>query len=210
MKHHWLLDPGHGGVENGIYTTAPNYDPNNPNTWHKMHIHDGVPIYEGEFNRKVVEAIVWMLRDTGINTTLLVPECQDISLMERVRRANSLYRKDNTCVYVSVHGNAFNGRAEGFEVFTSKGETKSDPIAEIFAEEMEKMFPKEVMRWDLTDGDKDKEANFFVLKNTWMPAILTENFFFDQPEQAKIMMSDEGVDKIAQAHVNAIMKIENK
>ena len=42
-----------------------------------------------------------------------------------------------------------------------------------------------------------------------MPALLTENFFFDNPEQAKIMMSEEGQKKIAQAHINAILRIEN-
>jgi N-acetylmuramoyl-L-alanine amidase len=107
-----------------------------------------------------------------------------------------------------VHGNAFNTSAKGYEVFTSKGLTRSDAIAEVFAIETDNMFPSQSMRWDLTDGDKDKEANFYVLKNTDMPAILTENFFFDNPKEAKIMMSDEGQDKIAQAHVNAIVAIE--
>jgi N-acetylmuramoyl-L-alanine amidase len=66
------------------------------------------------------------------------------------------------------------------------------------------------MRWDLTDGDKDKKANFYVLKHTNMPAILTENFFFffDNKLEGKLMMSEEGQDLLAQSHVNAILKIE--
>jgi len=209
MKYHWLLENGHGGLDaNGKYTTAPNWDANNPKTWHKMHVHNGVPIFEGVFNRMVVDSIADKLSKLGINYTVVVPEEEDISLEERVRRANSLFGRDKSCIFVSVHGNAFNTSAKGFEVFTSKGLTKSDAIAEVFAVEMEKMFPTQALRWDLTDGDKDKEANFYVLKNTNMPAILTENFFFDNPQDAKIMMSAEGVDKIAQAHVNAIVKLE--
>ena len=35
------------------------------------------------------------------------------------------------------------------------------------------------MRKDTSDGDPDKEANFYVLVHTSMPAILSENFFYD-------------------------------
>jgi len=206
--YHWLLDNGHGGLVDGKYTTAPNWTPENDKTWHKMHVHNGTPLYEGEFNRKVVDKMATKLSELGINYTVLVPEDEDISLKERVERANAFYKRDKKCIFVSIHGNAFNTSAKGFEVFTSKGLTRSDAIAEVFAIEMDTMFPSQVMRWDLTDGDRDKEANFFVLKNTICPAILTENFFFDHPKDAEIMMSDEGQDKIAQAHVNAILKIE--
>jgi N-acetylmuramoyl-L-alanine amidase len=33
------------------------------------------------------------------------------------------------------------------------------------------------MRTDFSDGDADKEAHLYVLKNTNCPAVLTENFF---------------------------------
>ena len=33
------------------------------------------------------------------------------------------------------------------------------------------------MRADLSDGDFDKEENFYILKHTNCPAIFTENFF---------------------------------
>lgn len=208
-KHKWILDNGHGGVEDEVYTTCPNWNKHDASTWHKMHVHNGVPIYEGEFNRKVVDTIAYKLAGEGIQFEILVPEDEDISLKERVQRTNDFYKNDKSCIFVSVHGNAFNGSAKGFEVFTSKGITRSDKIAEKFAIETAKMFPDMVMRWDLTDKDRDKEANFYVLKHTHCPAILTENFFFDNPAEAILMMSDEGIDKIAQAHVNAILKIEN-
>ena len=208
MKHHWILDNGHGGVRNGVYTTCPDYT-EDPSTWHKMHVHPFGPLYEGEFNRAVVRKISDLLTFHDIIHSVLVPEEEDISLKERVSRANEEYATDNSCIFVSIHGNAFNTNVKGFEVFTSKGLTRSDAIAEVFADSMESMFPSQTMRWDLTDADKDKEANFYVLKNTNMPAILTENFFFDNYSQALIMMSEEGQNQIAQAHVDAILKIEN-
>ncbi len=64
-------------------------------------------------------------------------------------------------------------------------------------------------RSDTIDGDVDKEADYYVLKNTHMPAVLTENFFMDtlNPD-CEIMMSTEGRIKIALAHYNAIVFAE--
>jgi hypothetical protein len=75
MKYHWILDNGHGGLdpETGKYTTAPNWDPKDPGTWKKMHVHDGEPLFEGVFNRQVVDRIAWKLSDLGIDYTVLVP-----------------------------------------------------------------------------------------------------------------------------------------
>ena len=63
------------------------------------------------------------------------------------------------------------------------------------------------MRTDYSDGDKDKEANFYVLKNTICPAVLTENFFMTNKEECKLLLSKEGRDRIASAHVKAIENI---
>lgn len=210
MKYHWLLDNGHGGVEHGIYITCPTYNPSNPKTFHKMNVFpDGTTIYEGDFNRKIVDIIAGKLCEAGINNTILVPETKDITLSERVKRANDYYKRDKSCIFVSIHGNWFHKEhAKGYEVFTSKGYTRSDDIAQVFANKFEEQFPKMVMRWDLTDGDKDKEANYYVLKNTLMPAILTENGFMSNLEDAKLMLSREGQERIAQAHINAILHIE--
>lgn len=206
----FLLDNGHGGVLNGTYLTCPNYDPKKSSTWHKMWIHDGTPIYEGDFNRRLVDEIFWQSRACDFTLVNLVPEVEDIGLKERVNRANTYYETTTKdCTFVSIHGNAFNTSATGIEVFTSKGETKSDPIAETIAISLEKWFPRQSMRWDLSDGDKDKEANFYVLKNTLMPAILTENLFFDNPLDAEIMMSEKGVERLAKAYVEAFNDIHN-
>jgi len=205
MKYTILLDNGHGGMVDGKYSTCPDWT-DNPKTWHKMHVHEGVPLYEGVFNRDVVDEIAAELWKRDIKYVLINPESKDISLKERVKRANDFYKDNKNCIFVSIHGNAFNTSAKGFEIFTSKGDTPADPIAESISIEMSKAFPSRVMRWDLSDGDRDKEANFYVLKHTDMPAILSENFFFDNPSDAKLMMSERGIEKIALAHVEGIIK----
>ena len=80
-----------------------------------------------------------------------------------------------------MHGNASGvGKAHGIEIFTSKGQTKSDELATIVFNSIVDFFPDEKYRMDKwSDGDVDKEANYYVLKNTKMPAMLLEMWFFE-------------------------------
>ena len=57
-----------------------------------------------------------------------------------------------------------------------------------------------------SDGDPDREANFFVLKNTAMPAILIEHLFFDNFDDASLLMDDEIVERFAEAQVRTIIE----
>jgi len=190
-----LLDNGHGGIINGEYQTPGKRSP----VWS-----DGSQLFEGEFNRAVVNRIIESLSNLNIPYINIVPELTDISLSERIKRANSI-DADNV-FYVSVHANA--GGGKGFEVFTSKGETRSDKIATIFGEEFKQTFPTKRLRADYSDGDLDKEANFAVIRKTHMPAVLTENFFMDNEEECKeLLMTKEGRDKIAEFHVKAILRV---
>jgi len=170
---------------------------------------DGTQLFEWEFNRQIVRKIAKHLRNSNIPYHILVPEEHDVSLKERCLRANK-FSKDS--LLISIHGNAFkgDGSAFGYEIFTSKGITKSDPISEIFFNEMKDMFPTKKMRSDYTDGYADKEAMFTIITKTKMSAVLTENFFLDNEEDCKLMMSEKGQDMIALAHFNAIVKAIDK
>ena len=60
------------------------------------------------------------------------------------------------------------------------------------------------IRKDFTDGDPDKEANFYIIKNSKCPAVLTENFFYDNKEDLKYITSDLGHFEIVKTHVHGI------
>ena len=197
-KYLWLLDPGHGGIIDGEYQTAGKRSPR---------FADNSVLYEGELNRALVKRIHNSCKAAGISSLILVPEDTDISLKERVNRANTLYKTDKRAVYLSVHANAFGNdwnKAHGWSCYTSKGETRSDEIATIFYRMMAAEFPERKMRIDDTDGDPDKEADFYVLKKTAMPAVLTENFFMTNGEEASMLMREDIRDRIADAHMDAI------
>lgn len=198
----WILDNGHGGVVGGKYQTKGKRSPK----WG-----DGSQLFEGEFNRAIVGRLMELMTAAGIHYVNLVPEHEDISLTERVRRANEIYSKENIdvreCIYLSVHSNAGGGR--GYEVYTSKGETQSDLVATIFFNKFAAAFPSSRMRTCLVDGDVDKEANFSVLSHTHMPAILTETFFMDNEDECKrYLMTPLGRQTIASAHFEAVRDIE--
>ena len=167
---------------------------------------DGSQLMEWEFTRDIVRRISFMLTKSNIKNVTLVTEKHDISLQERVKRANKIYKDTGKrCFGISVHGNA--GGGTGFEVWTPVGKTKSDDIATVIWNEMKSEFPSKKMRVDTSDGDVDKEKNFTILHGTKCPFVLTENFFMDNFDDCKVMMSDAGRQKIANAHVRAIKKI---
>ncbi len=189
-----LLDNGHGGLINGIYTT------------HGKMVDWGVEgkIYEGEFNRAIASGIMQQLTLLNIPYVNLAPEHRDVRLVTRVKRANKYDPAKS--FYLSIHANA--GGGSGAEFFTSPGNTRSDAMATIFGQEFHKVFPDRRLRTDFSDGDLDKERRFYVLTKTRMPAVLTESFFMDNFEEfSTILNTREGRQKIVDYHVNAIVRI---
>ena len=204
----WILDNGHGGIIDGVYQTAGKRSPVWP---------DGQVLYEGEFNRSIVNRLVKMCAEAGIECVNLVDTQEDVSLSARTSKANDIYRKradkGGKCIYVSIHANGFSEEsANGWSCYTSIGETKSDKIATVLYEKAEAEFPDEKMRKDTySDGDVDKEANFWVLAQTVMPAILSENFFMTNYNNCHdYLLSEEGRDRIAKIHFEMIQQIEKE
>lgn len=193
-----LLDNGHGSLVNGEYQTKGKQSP----IWD-----DGTQLYEGEFNRAIVNGLIEELTKLNIPFVNIAPEYSDITLETRVKRANK-YASEKS-FYISIHSNA--GGGNGVEFFTSIGQTLSDEIATIFGEEFKKEFPYKKLRVDYSDKDLDKEKDFYVLKKTIMPSIISENFFMDNEEECKsILMNREGRSKIIKYHLNAILRVKNE
>ena len=201
----WILDNGHGGIIDGVYQTSGKRSPK----WE-----DGTQLFEGEFNRAVVKRIIKMCEKDGIECINLVDKEKDLSLRWRTDKANDIYRErqqsdGKKCIYVSIHANGFNKEsAHGWSVYTTVGETKSDKIAQILHEKAKAEFPTHKMRMDTRDGDADKESNFWVLRKVVMPSILSENFFMTNREESKLLLSEEGRDRIAKIHYQMIKEVE--
>jgi len=201
----WIFDNGHGGIIDGVYQTSGKQSPR----WD-----DGTKLYEGEFNRSIVNRLVKLCNNNNIECVNLVDTQKDISLRKRTDAANDIYREQKDkdgkdCIYVSVHANGFSKEsAHGWGVYTSPGETKSDKVAQILFDKAQIEFPSHKMRRDTRDHDDDKEANFWVLRKTIMPAILSENFFMTNKKECDLLLSEEGRDRIAKIHFQMIQEVE--
>ena len=165
------------------------------------------------YNREIARRVVSDLRDRGLDAELLVPEDDDISLSERVRRINAacfLLGKQNV-ILVSIHVNAAgNGskwlNATGWSVYTCKGQTASDMLAECLCQAAIKNFPGRRIRTDMSDGDMDWEEGFYILRKSWCPAVLTENFFMDSRSDLEYLQSRAGKQAIIDTHVEGIIE----
>lgn len=206
MYNNVVLDFGHGGIDsNGKYTTAPG----------KMFkFPDGEVAYEGVLNRQIGGLVYTHLRnhrDLNVVCTVKEDDPRDLSLSYRVRVANQFPTKET--LFVSIHCNAGGGKGTGFEIFTSKGKTKSDELAEKIADSVEDLY-EEVglnLRYDFSDGDKDKEVDFYVLRKTKGVAVLLECGFFDNPKDFALLKDSEFQCKLAMRIYKGILNfIQNK
>jgi N-acetylmuramoyl-L-alanine amidase len=188
MYKNIILDFGHGGIdENGNYTTAP----------YKMFKHDnGETAYEGVINRQIGGIIRSYLRlhepNFKIITTVSENDPRDLSLSYRVRVANEL--NANETVFISIHSNASGGHnGRGFEIYTTRGRTKSDELATNIGEKVKNLYERIhlKLRFDFFDADLDKEADFYVLKKTSCPAVLLECLFFDNWDDYQYLKNPE-------------------
>ena len=80
----WILDNGHGGIIDGEYQTAGKRSP----VWE-----DGSQLFEGEFNRSIVERLIKMCANEGIECINLVDTQEDIPLSKRTTEANNIHKK---------------------------------------------------------------------------------------------------------------------
>ena len=144
---------------------------------------DGTVMKENEFNRAVVKYLDEDLRRIGFKTLLVAPTDEDTPLENRVKKANDA----KADIYVSVHANAYNGIWDatqgGIETYHYHTSVKGKQLAATFHKNLIQGTP-------LIDRGI-KPANFFVLRETNMPAVLAECGFMDASNDAKHLRTEE-------------------
>lgn len=162
------LDDGHG-LETPGKRTPP--------------LPDEMIMKENEFNRAVVAKLDEHLKRCGFKTLLVAPGDNDVPLKARTDAANAA----KADLYVSVHANAMGAggwnNARGIETFHYINASEASKKAAA------------IIHRHLIGGSRlpdrgVKAANFHVLRETNMPAVLVECGFMTNLEDARLLLSD--------------------
>lgn len=166
---------------------------------------------EYAWTRIMTDLIARKARAKGIRAEIIVPETTDVPLATRSARANAIARRNGLkkCLFISVHINAAgaDGRwhdATGFTAWVAQNASRnSKTFARLVTAEMKARG---------LGGNRAPNplgyhtANFAVIRRADCPAVLTENLFQDNRTEVRYLLSPQGQDTIAEAHVAAIEK----
>ena len=166
---------------------------------------------EYAWTRIMTDLIARKARARGIRTEIIVPETTDVPLATRSARANAIARKHGLkkCLFVSVHINAAgaDGKwhdATGFSAWVAANASQhSKTFAALIDAEMK---ARGLGGNRAVPPQKYWVANFAVIRRTVCPAVLTENLFQDNRTEVRYLLSPQGQETIAEAHVAAVEK----
>lgn len=167
-------------------------------------------LLEYQWAREIVDRLAVKFQEIGIKTVKLVPELTDISLKERVKRANQIY-KDNKkqAILISIHCNASGlgdkwHKANGWSVFVSQNASASSRrLAKNLYEHAEK---NGLVGNRAVPKEKYWTQSLAICRDTNCPAVLTENMFQDNRNDVKFLLSENGKEKIVQLHIEGVMQ----
>lgn len=166
---------------------------------------------EYAYAREIARRVEKCLKCKGYDAQRIVEEETDIPLSVRCKRVNDICKQVGTknVLLVSIHNNAAgtNGKwheARGFSAHVGmNASSKSKMLAQYLWNEAIQQGLK---------GNRSVPAapyiaqNLAICRDTACPAVLTENLFQDNKEDVKLLLSEEGKEKVTATHVNAIVE----
>lgn len=150
---------------------------------------DGTYMKENEFNRAVIDKLNVHLKRNNFDVLHVSAGDTDVPLKTRTDLANNTIPNSfgrPADAFVSVHanaaGNTWNSKVKGIEIFYRAGYKEGKKLAQDVQEHLIKGTP--LFNRGL------KTDNLHVTREAKMPAILIEGGFMDNPDEAKLLMSD--------------------
>ncbi|WP_085993886.1 N-acetylmuramoyl-L-alanine amidase [Oceanobacillus senegalensis] len=172
------LDPGHGGKDPGA---------------------QGNSLQEKHVTLDIAKRIHSILSNEYEGIQIKMSRTSDTSkcLNKRTNEANSW----GADYFVSIHCNAFNGKAKGYEDYIYSELSDSS-----LTSEYQNIMHEEITKLNQLSVRRKKKANFHVLRETKMAAFLSENGFIDNDNDANFMKQASWRQKVARGHVNGIAR----
>jgi len=214
-----VIDPGHGGKDSGA---VGNITANGKTT----------QIFEKDIVLKTGLALRDMLNQTYPDKRIIMTRDRDVylTLDQRADMANAVTVRENEAViFISIHANwSASQNARGYEVWhitSGHRRTLIDPsrhnyssdISAILNAMLEEEYTTESIlladyilsglakTFGSTLPSRGRKANdWFVVRNSRMPAVLVELGFVSNRQDAALMTSDEGLQRFTRSLYNGI------
>lgn len=175
-----VIDAGHGGRDQGA---------------------SGRKIQEKDLTLKIAKRTGKYIRrrTRGVDVILTRDRDEFVSLNERANFANFCQAD----LFISIHANSAQGYADGTETFVWN--KRHNPWSLKMAQLIQDEYTQRAKR----KNRGVKKANFAVLRNTTMPAVLTEVGFISNAQEENYLKSRRGRKKIAYCIYRAVKEYLN-
>lgn len=174
------LDAGHG------LKTAGKQAPNGIKEW--------------EINDRVRDKVVALLKDYDVE--IINTDNDEGNIDEGLTTRRTMYVNPKVDAFISIHHNAYNGNwndVTGVEIYTDKNPTSKDT-------ELANAIYKNLPSYTGLKGRGIKKANFTVINQNQIPAVLVEGGFIDSNIDHKIITSNEGQEAYARAVAEGLIE----
>lgn len=179
-----ILDPGHGGKDDGA--RAGNAK-------------------EQEINLKIAKKLETLLKNNGANVTLTRTGAYDLASANATNRKKEDMKKrmeiinaDKTDLFLSIHLNAYpNTSVKGAQAFYEK----DNEVSKVFADIVQKNF-KKLTGTNMTS----KTGDYYILNNANKIGSLVECGFLSNDEDRSKLVTDEYQQAIAECLCNSIVE----
>jgi N-acetylmuramoyl-L-alanine amidase len=157
---------------------------------------------ENLFNEKVKKFLINELKRNGFSYVDCSPMTSDNSLQDRCNRANN----NKVDIFISIHANAYGeggwNSADGIETYYYPGSSSGKKLATLIQTEL--------LKGTKQDNRGVKSANFYVLRNTKMVAVLVEAAFMTNKREAELLKSSAFQKETAQDICRGVCKYFSK
>lgn len=175
-----MIDAGHGGTDRGTRAKSPFCEEKR------------LCLQTSRLVKKYLDQLGYRVIMTR-STDVFVP------LSRRVEMADQV----GATLFVSVHYNsAPSPEAKGIEIFYS--ESKEQKVRSAASKKLAQTILSKVIQRTSAHSRGVKKRNFFVIRETSMPAVLIEGGFISNPEERSYLKDHEYIDKIARGIADGI------
>ncbi len=158
---------------------------------------------EEEITWQIADKLRNRLLDMGYNVVMTREQITDsvanTSVLESLQARVDLGHQSLADLFISIHCNAGGGSGTEVYCFSENG----------YAGRFAKIVQKNIVASTGLYNRGVKTANFFVIQNTLMPAILIETGFIDHQKDTAILSSQWGQNEIANAVANAVSEYDH-